>query len=166
MKKIIVLLSFFALQACIPEQNGPDLTRYTPILMKRTDLEKSLSLLAPREIKQAGKIYIYQDQLYINDKFRGVHVFDNSDPTNPTAIGFISIPGNLDIAIKNGVVYADNSVDLIAFTYNGQDVTLADRSVNVFPEIVPPDFGSIPTEFLPENRPENTVIVRWELNTN
>jgi hypothetical protein len=162
MKKLLVLFSFLALQACGPEENTVEMTAYTPILMKRADLAQSIKVLPAREIKEAGKIYIYQNLLYINDKFRGIHVFDNSDPTNPTAIGFISIPGNLDVAIKNGMMYADNSVDLVAFTYDGQNVVLADRKQNVFPEIVPPDFGAIPSEYLPENRPENTVIIRWE----
>ncbi len=156
----MVLLS---LSSCLvePVEEIP-LTAYTPVLMQRADLEKSLAVLPPREIKQAGKIYIYGSMLYINERYRGVHVFDNSDPTNPTAIAFLNIPGNIDIAIKNGVMYADNSVDLVSLDYDGQGITTFDRQRNVFPEVVPPDFGRVPSEFLTENRPENTVIVRWE----
>ena len=38
-----------------------------------------------------------------------VHMYDNSDPSNPVNIGYIAIPGNVDIAIKDGHMYADNS---------------------------------------------------------
>jgi len=60
-------------------------------------------------------------------------------------------------------VYADNAVDLVAFTFDGNGIQVLDRNRDVFPELSPPDLsGYIPFEFTKEERPENTVIVRWE----
>lgn len=150
------------LTGCFPTTDEDTATRYRPILMQRADLEKSINVQSPKEIGAAGKIYAYQDLLFINERYRGVHVFNNTDPSNPTAVAFLNIPGNVDISIVDGVIYADNSVDLVALNYSDEAISILSRERNVFPEIVPPDFGLIPTEFLPENRPENTVIVRWE----
>src|SRR5699024_9834667 len=42
-------------------------------------------------------------------------VIDNSDPANPSKIGFINIPGNKDIAVKDDLLYADAGSDLLVF---------------------------------------------------
>ena len=60
-----------------------------------------------------GKIYIYNDLLFVNDVFQGIHVYNYSDPANPVAIGFIGIPGNIDLAIRDGFMYADSYYDLL-----------------------------------------------------
>jgi hypothetical protein len=45
----------------------------------------------------------------------GVHVVDNSDPSNPVNQSFINIPGNLDIAIVDNHLYADMFSALVVF---------------------------------------------------
>ena len=75
-------------------------SEYFPVLMKNEDLEKSIKFLEAREIESPGKIY-YKDQIiYLNEKYKGVHIIDNHDPLNPRRTGFINIPGCLDIAIN------------------------------------------------------------------
>jgi hypothetical protein len=51
----------------------------------------------------------------INEFHAGIHIYDNSDPSNPTALSFLPIPGNVDMAIRNDRLYADNYVDLLTF---------------------------------------------------
>lgn len=163
MKKLLAFAVLFSLAACFgPVEEPVASTNYRPILMLRSDLEKSIEVKAPTPIKNAGKIYVYKNLLFINERFNGIHIFNNIDPTNPTDIGYINIPGNIDISIVDDVIYADNSVDLVALEFDGQKVTELSRQRNVFPEVVAPDFGAIPDQYLPQNRPENTVIIRWE----
>ena len=138
-------------------------SEYQPVLMHRSELEKSISFIDPQPLVNSGKIYIKDHLLFINELFRGVHVYDNSDPANPVALGFITLPGNVDISVDGDIVYADNAVDLVAFTFDGNGIQVLDRNRDVFPELSPPDLsGYIPFEFTKEERPENTVIVRWE----
>ena len=70
--------------------------------------------LPPQPIGNLGKIYYKDPYLYINERFKGIHVYDNSDPTNPTPIAFIQIYGSEDIAITGDILYADNYTDLVA----------------------------------------------------
>ena len=78
--------------------------------MERTELEKSVKFRDTQEIENPGKIY-YKDQvIYLNEKYKGIHIIDNSNPESPKNIGFINLPGCIDIAIKNNSLFADNAV--------------------------------------------------------
>ncbi len=135
-------------------------SEYEPVIMLREDLEQSIKLLGPQTIKEYGKIYIKDSLLFINEKFEGIHVVDNSDPSNPENLAFIVIPGNLDISILNNIIYADNAVDLVAIKYTSTGVEVVDRNRNVFPELSAPDNGYYSYNGL-NDRPENSIIVKW-----
>lgn len=128
--------------------------------MARPDLEKSIKLIEPQEINEFGKIYIKDSLLFINEKYEGIHVVDNSDPSNPENLAFIVIPGNIDISIVNDIIYADNALDLVAIKYTGDNVTIVDRNRNVFPELLPPDGGFFHNNYQ-DDIPENSVIIKW-----
>lgn len=129
--------------------------------MTRENLENSIELRTPKEIENYGKIYVKDNLLFINEKYEGIHVVDNSNPENPNTIAFISIPGNIDISIKDDIIYADNAVDLVALKYDGNSLTVVDRNRNVFPEYGTPDGHYLAHEYSEANRPENTIIVKW-----
>ena len=78
---------------------------------------------------------------------------------------FITIPGCVDIAIKGNILYSDNAIDLVAIDISSGAVNLevVKRIKDVFPEHKPPDGKSLQQEFLKGNRPENTLIIGWEL---
>ncbi len=165
-KKILIPIIFIAslfLYACPysePEWNESSETDYKPILMKREILEKSIGVIEGKEIVSPGKIYVKGNFLYIVEKYEGVHIIDNSDPANPAKKGFITVPGCIDIAVKQNIMYADNAVDLVAIelSENVSEIKETSRNKNVFPELVPPDAGWVSID----NRPENTVIIKWK----
>ena len=95
-------------------------TLYNPVHMSPEEMRSSIALEEPRELDVTGKLYFYNDHFFVNELGKGIHIFDNQDMTNPTPIGFLKIPGNYDMAIKNGMLYADNSLDLI--TINITDI--------------------------------------------
>ncbi|WP_231490999.1 LVIVD repeat-containing protein [Pedobacter sp. Leaf170] len=66
-------------------------------------------------VKKPGKIYIYNDYLFINEPNKGIHIYNNANPNAPVNLAFLQIPGNVDLAISNNVLYADSYVDLLAF---------------------------------------------------
>lgn len=139
-------------------------SEYKPVLMKREELEKSVSFSSVREMIQPGKIYLKGDIIYINEKYMGIHVIDNTDPTNPKKIGFIVVPGCIDMAMKTDFLYVDNSVDLVSIKLGNDlsQLTVTKRLKNIFPELTPPDNRTLQSQYQPGNRPENTVIVGWE----
>ncbi|MAT54907.1 MAG: hypothetical protein CMN32_10550 [Saprospirales bacterium] len=88
---------------------------------------------APRPLQDPGQIYYYDDKIFINERREGIHVVDNSDPANPQNVSFIAIPGNEDLAIRNGILYANTYIDLLAIDLNSYQVM--GRAEAVFPPL-------------------------------
>ena len=62
-----------------------------------------------------------------------------TDPADPENMGFIEIPGNVDIAIKNNTLYADSYVDLVAIDISDiENPEEVNRVEDVFPYTLPP----------------------------
>ncbi|MFT6882074.1 MAG: hypothetical protein ACJAVY_000869 [Marinoscillum sp.] len=86
---------------------------FKPVYTSLEELRGSVSMEAPKAIDQSGKIYYINDHLLINEPNEGIHIVNNEDPTNPQNIGFISIPGNFDLAGMDGYLFVDSYVDLV-----------------------------------------------------
>lgn len=134
--------------------------------MNRSELVVSVLLMDARTISNPGKIYFKDKTIYLIEKHKGVHVIDNNDPKNPKQTGFINVPGIVDISIKNESLFVDNAVDLVAIDISGlpSSLLVTSRLANVFPELPPPGYDDVPYEFSKERRPEDTIIVDWEIN--
>ena len=89
-------------------------TIYTPVYKSKAAVLASINSSSYRSIEHAGKIYIKDNFIYLNEVNKGIHIIDNSNPSRPVQIAFLSIPGNLDIAIKGNTLYADMYTDLLA----------------------------------------------------
>ena len=105
---------------------------HEPDYMTYDDLRKAFAVEAPRPIAKAGKITVLGTKLFVNEPNIGIHVFDNSDASAPKAIHFLSLPGNIDIAAKDGVLYADSFVDLVAIDLEGDDPHIVKRIEDTF----------------------------------
>ncbi|HET8829912.1 MAG TPA: hypothetical protein VFM79_11255 [Pelobium sp.] len=168
MKKLYLSAFILALFCgCMPSNNTPiSYTEYVPVLMERSSLNQSVSLKPTTTIGDAAKIYYKDSYIFISERYKGVHIIDNRNPTAPINKGYISVPGCVDMAIKNNILYVDNAVDLVAINLteaqNG-NLAVVKRIENVFPEVAPPDGGVIPSKFNTENRPKNSIIVNWKL---
>lgn len=90
-------------------------TRYASaiIFMLAAVVQPCLSL-AQSSLSQAGKIWYDDGFLYVNIINEGVLVVNNFDPRAPRKVGFIQIPGNVDIAVRGNVMYANSHRDLVA----------------------------------------------------
>lgn len=138
-------------------------SNYTAVIMTRTELEKSVAFMQPRTIEQIGKIYKKDSWIFITEKYKGIHVIDNTNPSLPVKTGFIRVPGCIDISMKHNFLYADNSVDLITLDMSAlPEIRITGRIRNIFPEPLPPDLQYIPQKFSQASRPENTIIVEWK----
>lgn len=126
MKKAIVatlLLGFvLSFQSCIEDKCSELHTFYIfePVYLTESELHSDFELQSPRDLKNPGKMYFYENMIFINEKYEGVHVYDNVDPSNPTNLGFISIPGNTDVVVKDDILYAGGVIDI--FSLNIQNV--------------------------------------------
>lgn len=157
-----LIIPLFILMGFSIRDTEPE-TQYRPVLLSRNDLPKSVFHQSAREFSLPGKIYLYGQWIFVVDQYTGIHVIDNTNPSAPVKSGFIHIPGVLDVAVRDSVLFADNAVDLVSInlrTYPG--IQVLDRIRDVFPEPTPPDLNYIPASYASRNRPKNTVIVGWE----
>jgi hypothetical protein len=76
----------------------------------RTD---AIELQGPQKLQQPGKIYVKDDMILINEMGKGIHVVYNENPSEPQKVAFVKIPGNIDVAVKGDIIYADNYMDLV-----------------------------------------------------
>jgi hypothetical protein len=131
---------------------------YSPVLMRKADLRNSIAWQGPRAFERPGKIYVYGTTIFIVDVYKGIHLINNADRTNPQKTGFILIPGVLDIAVRDSVIFADNAIDLVALNMRSlPQIEVLDRVEEVFPEPVAPDM----MWWSGFRKPEGTVIVGW-----
>ena len=136
---------------------------YTPVYMDRTEMENAVKIEAAQPLHATGKIYLYGQYILVNEKYKGIHVIDNSDPAAPKNIAFLHIDGCIDMAMKNNVLYADNAIDLIALKTNDNFATVqvTERIKNIFPETESPDRYWSPY-YINQFRPRNAILVAWK----
>jgi hypothetical protein len=125
------------------------------------ELRSSIASLAPQVLSDPGKIYAKDNYLFINEKKKGIHIIDNSNPSLPTFVSFINIPGNTDIAVKGNILYADSYVDFLAIDITDpKNIKVVSRTEDAFPS------GSIDGTHWQYNFTQKTIIdYRWETVT-
>jgi len=94
---------------------------------------QDLTMQAAKTVENPGKLWIKDQYLFINEPMKGVHVFNNSIPSNPINIGFIPVISSLDIAVKGNVLFVDSYTDIISFDItNPEAITMICRTNDVF----------------------------------
>ncbi len=88
-------------------------TYYEPVYTPLSEIRSAVGFQESREITQSGKIYLIQEHLLINEPGAGIHIINNENPENPENLGFINIPGNMEMAAVDGFLYADSYTDLV-----------------------------------------------------
>ncbi len=112
---LLVLPLAFFLQGCLKDTCRNTYKIYMPIIKTLSEVRAEMVSSAPREIENAGKIYVYGQYIFMNEPQKGIHVINNSNPASPQNIGFINIPGNVDLAVKGSFLYADSYSDIVVF---------------------------------------------------
>lgn len=162
---LVAFLSLTLLSSCIGGFDPPNYTEYKPVLLSRESLEKSIIFHSAEPIRNPAKIYYKDNYIFISERFKGVHIIDNSKPSLPVNRGYIAVPGCVDMAIKENTLYVDNATDLLAVNLEDiyhSKVAVSKRIRHAFPELAPPDGRIIPEKYDVHNRPDNTVIIEWK----
>lgn len=110
----LLLLSTLAISSCKKVEKTKVYTANTPIYLSYDQLRTSIINDNERTLVKPGKIFVYNQYILINDFESGIHIYDNSNPSAPMHVAFIRIPGNVDIAVKDDILYVDSYIDLVA----------------------------------------------------
>ncbi len=146
----------------VPNFDVEEVEGYRPIYS--TEAEGEVKSLAAREIESPGKIYVINDYLLVVDKLKGIHVFDNKNPSNPQNVAFIQVVGSNDVAIRNQILYVDQAKDLLAIDIsNPTNVKLASRVKNVFPFAT--QHPLVRNTYYECPDPSKGIVVGWEKAT-
>lgn len=133
----LAILSTFFLHGCLKDTVNTT-QRYVifrPVYKTVQEVRENIKTTTPVAIQFPGKIYIKDKYIFIAESFQGIHILDNSDPASPKNIGFLDIPGNVDMAIKNNTLYADMYSDLLTIDITDpKNAVFKKVTEKVFPE--------------------------------
>lgn len=131
-----VMLTALSFQSCVKDSCEQMTTWVETTAIFRTQAE--IDAISPvseaaRTLQNPGKLYFYNDFIFINEVREGIHIIDNRDPHNPVNTGFIKLEGNADIAIKDGRLYADCYMDLFVLDVTDvNNVQVIERQKDAF----------------------------------
>jgi hypothetical protein len=144
----------FFLQGCLKDKVTHSYTIFRPIYETKEIVKGNIKSNPAKTIGTPGKIYLYDNYVFLNELDKGVHVIDNSNPAHPVIKAFIDIPGNQDIAVKGNTLYADMYGSLVSIDITDPLNAMLLKDVpGVFPE------RSYLGGFVGNS---NMVIVGWE----
>jgi hypothetical protein len=156
---LAVCFVVFFLQSCLKDKVTHTYTILTPIYESKDVVLANIKNNTAQSIQSPGKIFLYGNYIFLNEVDKGVHIIDNSNPSNPVRKAFIRIPGNVDIAVKGNTLYADMYSDLISVDISDPlNVKLLKDVPAVFPERSYYSTGGIYGGFVAD---PNKIIVGW-----
>ncbi len=111
----LIVLILGSLQSCTDKYTETYQANVPEYMSLETWRAMDIAAETPRDLREPGKIYIYQNYLFIVERGEGIHIFDNANPSSPQNMAFLSIAGCVDLAVRNHILYADAYYDLLAF---------------------------------------------------
>ncbi|MGB4850269.1 MAG: hypothetical protein WBP41_20255 [Saprospiraceae bacterium] len=129
---LAVLLASFLMTGCEQDRctRTEEYIAYEPVFKRIDEMRVPASFGAARALESPGKIFYYKGYLLINEMNKGIHVIDNTIPQSPVNIGFIDLPGTLDMAVHNDILYADNYLDLVGIDISNPTAPIEVSRVN------------------------------------
>jgi hypothetical protein len=128
----IAVLFFFS--GCVKDHCKSTYKIYIPVYKSLTQVRAGMRSEPARALTHTGKIYVYGNYVLINEVDKGIHIINNSNPAAPQNLAFINIPGNVDLSVKDGYLYADSYSDLVVLDIsNPANATPVKFLDNVFP---------------------------------
>ena len=162
---IITGLTFFSMifYSC-EDTTLREYTGYAPVYLSFKDLRASVIQEQNVDLKNPGKIYFKDNYIFIVEELKGIHVYDNSNPSSPVKKTFIKIPGVVDISISGSIMYADSYVDIVVLDVeNNDNIHEVGRVNDILPYTVPATTDThFPTGYVDK---EKGVVIDWKLRT-
>ena len=131
----IVMIAFSFIFSGCELMNGTETAEvayFKPIFATVEELTMDISIDPPLDYAQSGKVITYGDYVFVNSPNKGIHIVDNTDPGNPINKSFISLAGNIDMAIVDDHLYADMFSALVVLDISNIDepILLEDYTVD------------------------------------
>jgi hypothetical protein len=160
-KFIMIAVAAGAVMVSCNKQQNDTVDGFRPIYTDSKNLE-SIEVSQSAALVNPGRIYVYENYLLVGDQGKGIHVYNNANPSSPVEVSFIGIPGNMDFSVRQGMLYADNITDMVIVDItNPATPAYVNRIEDVFPvQQFPDEFGAFECV-----DPNKGVVVGWEKAT-
>lgn len=165
--RLIIFATIFILitaVSCEPniDRNTGAMTTYVPVYAQVATIQQ-ISVSPATPTLTGGKIYASGQYIFQNDLNRGIHIIDNSVPSNPHKVAFLEIPYSTELAVKGNYLYTNSVSDLLVFNLqNPTQPALVKRVKDAFPMInqeYPPYSG---VSFVCPD-PSMGIVVDWKV---
>ena len=179
--QLLFLIAIFFTVSCewdsvnTNDEEWVDVTYVTPVYKTASSLADQVAIEDPKEQTSLGKITTYQNYVFVNEPMKGIHIVDHTDPSNPTNLSFLSIPGNLDMSIVDDHLYVDMFSSLAVFDIRDLSAPEFKESYTVENVFGYDAFWNFPFEIWEEpssyieyrEYPDKTkgIVVDWETET-
>lgn len=166
--KIIPIIALFSLFSILfyscQDTTYKEYMGYAPVYMSFEDLRTGISEAQNVDLKNPGKIYYKDNYIFIVEELKGIHVYDNTNPSSPVKKTFVRLPGVVDISISGYIMYADSYVDLVVLDVQDiNNIHEVGRLTDILPYTVPPvEKSDFPMSYVDK---EKGVVTGWELRT-
>lgn len=131
----LALFACLSFTACIKDKVTRTYTIQTPVFAAKADVLAGIAAGPAKEITETGKIYWLGNYIFMSEPSRGIHIIDNINPAAPKSKAFISLPGNIDIAVRGSMLYADLYTDLLVIDISNPLAPALKKTIpDVFPE--------------------------------
>ncbi|HNR16170.1 MAG TPA: hypothetical protein PKG90_05870 [Chitinophagaceae bacterium] len=118
-----------------PPDNQPKVLGYKPVYGAEVFAKDILYSATALPVINGGNIYAFQNYLFQVENGYGIHVIDNTNPSNAARIGFITVKGCSQMSIKNDKLYTNSYDDLIVLDFsNLSNIQIVSRLKGIFQE--------------------------------
>lgn len=162
MKRNLLLLSLvvLSLTGCKKYKNK-EVYANVPVYMDYTSFRQSFYFDENTPIQGAGNIFVYNNFIFLSEEDKGIHIINNSTPSAPEIVGFMNIPGNTQMAVKDHYLYANSFIDLLVIDISVVgSPTLVNRIEDIFEYATPATNDSYPVADIYKDR---GVVIDWKI---
>ena len=129
-------------------------TYYVPVYKTTEEVKANIKSNPAKQVENPGKIFTIGNYIFLNEVDKGIHIIDNTNPASPQNVAFVDIPGNMDLAVKGNILYADSYTDLVTLDISDPlNVAVKKYNEGVFP------FRSYGNGFYTS---DGKVVVDWQ----
>ena len=137
MRSLVIICTILLLYSCYPNSNKEyrSVMGSKPIYTSFSEAKKISYSNQALPVLTPGNIYAKGNLIYQLEIGKGIHVIDNSVPSQARRVGFIIINGSSQISIKGNYLYSNSYDDLVVLDISNQtSVTEVKRVSNAFPQ--------------------------------
>jgi hypothetical protein len=98
-----------------------------PIYFEGTMEYSVIETMPARDFEVLGNFVLYDHWMFIVEQYEGIHVLDNSDPSNPINTAFIRVPSVTQITADDNALFVNFAENLVILDiYDIENIAILD----------------------------------------